>query len=146
MPWGPWDVAMFCPPTSFLRLVCHRHFPESGSCQKVWPRRETQFMYCKNPQEKKINITKQQQRNTRIAYVSPFSRSEFFPAKCCSQSVFRMHCKMVFNITLRHDYAFKRCQTRWPLIGLRNLILIGHLRIIMMKTNKSIFSHPRRCK
>lgn len=33
----PWDVAMIWPPTNFLRLVCHRHNPQSGSCQKVWP-------------------------------------------------------------------------------------------------------------
>ena len=24
----------------------------------------------------------------------------------------RMHCKMVFNFTVRHDHAFKSCQTR----------------------------------
>ena len=46
----------------------------------------------------------------------------------------RMHCKMVFNFTVRHDQAVKRCQTRWPLIGLRNLILIGQLRIWWKQT------------
>ena len=25
----------------------------------------------------------------------------------------RMHCKMVFNFTVRHDHAFKSCQTTW---------------------------------
>ena len=35
---------------------------------------------------------------------------------------------MVFNFTVRHDHAFKSCQTRLPLIDLRNLILIGQLR------------------
>ena len=50
----------------------------------------------------------------------------------------RMHCKMVFNFTIRHDHAFKSCQTRWPLIGLRNLILIGQLRIWWN------LSYPRR--
>ena len=46
----------------------------------------------------------------------------------------RMHCKMVFNFTVRPDYAFKSCQTRWPLISLRNLILIGQLRIRWKQT------------
>ena len=46
----------------------------------------------------------------------------------------RMHCKMVFNYTVRQDHAFKSCQTRWPLIGQRNLILIGQLRIWWTET------------
>ena len=41
----------------------------------------------------------------------------------------RMQCKMVFNFTVHHDHAFRSCQTRWLLIGLRNLILIGQLRV-----------------
>ena len=49
----------------------------------------------------------------------------------------RMHCKMVFNFIVRHDHAFRSCQTRWPLIGLRKLILIGQLSS-MMKTNKTL--------
>ena len=51
----------------------------------------------------------------------------------------RMHCKMVFNFTFRHDHAFKSCQTSWPLIGLRNLILIGQLRI-WWKQTKAFFT------
>ena len=47
---------------------------------------------------------------------------------------------MVFNFTARHDHGFKNCQTRWPLIGLKNLILIGQLRIWWKH------SHLRRCK
>ena len=49
-----------------------------------------------------------------------------------------MHCKMVFNFTVRHDRAFRSCQTRWPLIGLRNVILIGQLRI-WWKQSKAFF-------
>ena len=58
----------------------------------------------------------------------------------------RMHCKMVFNFIVRHDHAFKSCQTRWPLIGLRNLILIGQLRIWWKQTKAFFHTHPRRCK
>ena len=29
-----------------------------------------------------------------------------------SRYIYRMHCKMVFNFTIRHDHAFKSCQTR----------------------------------
>ena len=53
----------------------------------------------------------------------------------------RMHCKMVFNFTVRHDHAFKSYQTRWPLIGLRNLInnwSIGQL-LIWWKQTKAFF-------
>ena len=51
-----------------------------------------------------------------------------------------MQCKMVFNFTVRHVHGFRSCQTRWPLIGLRNLILIGQLRIWWK------LSHPHLCK
>ena len=54
-------------------------------------------------------------------------------------SVYRMHCKMVFNFTVRHDHAFKSCKARWPLIGLRNLILIGQLRL-WWKHTKAFFT------
>ena len=54
----------------------------------------------------------------------------------CSQT--RMYYKIVFNFTLRHEYAFKSSQTRWPLIGLRNLILIGQLGI-WWKQTKAFF-------
>ena len=52
--------------------------------------------------------------------------------------IFRMHCKMVFNFTVCHDHAFENCQRRWPLIGLRNLILIGQWRI-RWKQTKAFF-------
>ena len=45
---------------------------------------------------------------------------------------------MVSNFTVHHDHAFKSCPTRWPLIGLRNLILIGQLRI-WWKQTKAFF-------
>ena len=57
----------------------------------------------------------------------------------------KRHCKMLFNFAIRHDHAWKSYQTRWLLIGLRNLILIDDWEY-MMKTNKSILSHPHRCK
>ena len=50
----------------------------------------------------------------------------------------RMHSKMVFYFTVCHDHAFKSCQTRWPLIGLRNLILIGQLSM-WWKQTKALF-------
>ena len=46
-----------------------------------------------------------------------------------AESDVRMHCKMVFNFTIRHDHAFKSCQTRWPFTGLRHLILIGFCQL-----------------
>ena len=45
---------------------------------------------------------------------------------------------MVFNFTVHQYHTFKSCQTRWPLIGLGNLILIGQLRI-WWKQTKAFF-------
>mgnify|MGYP003691442789 CR=1 FL=1 len=57
------------------------------------------------------------------------------------QYSYRMHCKM-FTVclifTVRHNHVFKSCLIRWPLIGLRNLILIGQLRI-WWKQTKAFF-------
>ena len=47
-----------------------------------------------------------------------------------------MHCKTVLNFTVSHDHAFKSCQTRWPLISLRNLILIDQLRMWCKQTKE----------
>ena len=44
----------------------------------------------------------------------------------------------MFNFTVHQDHTFKSCQTRWQLIGLRNLILIGQLRI-WWKQTKAFF-------
>ena len=59
-------------------------------------------------------------------------------------AVIRMHCKIVFNFTLRHDYisnAVNKMTAHWfqkldPYWSIRD----------MMKTNKGILSHARRCK
>ena len=49
-----------------------------------------------------------------------------------------IECIAKWCFTVRHDRAFKNCQTRLPLIGLRNLIFIGQLRI-WWKQTKAFF-------